>query len=86
MSWSRFEDDSCSFRGPQPEDGSAGSLQLCVHQIKEQKAVFPPQTFLSTRGRRLDIKVPSRKEALRKPVRVPGKTHQKADPPWRAAA
>lgn len=53
---------------------------------KNKRQRFLSRRSLALEGGRLDIKVPSRKEALQKPVRVPGKTHQKADPPWRAAA
>lgn len=51
------------FRGKQSGAGRAGSLQLCVHWIKEQKTALPPQTFLSTRGRQTwHKKVPSKRK------------------------
>lgn len=53
---------------------------------KNKRQRFLPRPSLAIEEGRLDIKVPSRKEAQWKPVTVPGKTHQKADPPWRAAA
>lgn len=53
---------------------------------KNKRQRFLPRPSLALEEGRLEIKVLSRKEALRKPVRIPGKIHQKADPPWRAAA